>query len=411
MAVYAWKGLDAGGKEQRGQIEAADEKAAARLLRSRSVYVTRLDAKNAQADGEKGAGAAGSPFSIMRYMPVTGGDLVSLYRQLALMLKSGFALVAALEACAELQPKLRLSRAVERVGRKILEGESFSSALAAEGKIFPPLATQMISSGEQSGNLDAILERLAESLERGKELKRQLLTAMFYPCIVLVATIGLIIVMAVFVIPKFATFLAARHAELPDSTQTLLDISDWAVDWGGLVGSVAGVAVFLILAVYTTRPGKNAIDKVILSIPIIGKLVLFAAMAQAGWSLAMLLKSGLTALESLRIIHKIIGNMPVAECFHHAAEGLLLGQSLAKTLDQPYIPLMMRRMVAVGEKSGRLDTVMQSVGEYYQQELVARLKFLTAAVEPALILTAGSVVFYVYRALFQAVMAVSKGGM
>jgi type II secretory pathway component PulF len=414
VPFYSYTGLDASGQEQRGRLQAGDEKEAARLLRSRSIYLTKMS-ECGGPDGEKGGksiiGRLTGLSSPARYLPVSGGDLTTFYRQLALMLRAGFTLVSALEACSELQSKLALRRAMERMNEKIRRGESFSASITEEKKIFPPMATNLIASGERSGNLDAILDRLAENVERSRELKRQLIAAMFYPSFVLVAAVGVIVVMVIYVIPRFATFLTARKAALPASTQTLLDISGWALRWGGIVAAVFGLAVFAVLAAYTTRRGKTAVDKVILRLPLIGSTVMYAAMAQVGWSMSMLLKSGITALDSLRIVSRVVGNLAVAGCFKNAAEELLQGQSLSKTLEHPYIPLMMRRMASVGEKSGHLDTVMHSVGEYYQKELVARLKFLTVTVEPALILVAGGLVFYVYYALFQAVMAVSKGGM
>jgi len=172
-----------------------------------------------------------------------------------------------------------------------------------------------------------------------------------------------------------------------------------------------GISIFCILAAYTTQPGKKIIDRCILALPLVGNAILLAAMAQAGWSLSMLLKSGVTALESLRITSGVIGNLAISECFKTAAEGLLEGRSLSKTFQQPHIPMMMRHMAAVGENSGELDIVMHDVGEYYQKELVAKVRLMTVMVEPMLILMAGCLVFFVYYSLFQAVMSVSKGGM
>jgi type IV pilus assembly protein PilC len=307
--------------------------------------------------------------------------------------------------------KHRFRRAIRRMNEEIRRGASFSSMVAQEKKIFSSEMSKLIASGEQSGNLDSILERLAESIERSKELKRQLIAALFYPLFVLLAAIGVVVFLVVGVIPRFATFLTARNATLPASTQVLLDISEWARNWGGVVGGALGVAIFCILAAYTTRRGKKVVDRCLLAVPVVGSAVLFASMAQAGWSLSMLLKSGVTALESLRITSGVIKNLAVGDCFENAAEGLLTGRSLSKTLEQPLIPLMVRHMAALGESSGQLDSVMHDVGEYYQKELAAKVKLIAVMIEPMLILVVGGMVGFVYFSFFQAVMAVSKGGM
>ena len=414
MPIYSYKGLDVGGEEQYGELEANDAKDVARQLRERSIFVLKV---------EEGAGIRMdsdirgtiknwlSYLQPMRYAPTTSGDLIVFFRQTALMLRAGYTLVTALDACHEMVVKLRLQRTISRMADEIRRGSNFSAILKKEKRIFSPMVANLVASGEQSGNLDSILDRLAESLEQSKDLKRQMVTALFYPAFVLTISIGVVLFLVLGVIPRFANFLSARSVDLPESTQILMDISGLAIDYGKLIAGVSCVTIFAVLAAYTTRPGKRVIDRIILAIPVIGTAVSYAAMAQAGWSLSMLLQSGVTALESLRITSGVIGNLAVGDCFKRAASGLLSGKSLSKTFEQPHIPLMMRHMAAVGESSGQLDTVMYGVGEYYQKELSAKVKLISVMVEPILILMVGGMVGFVYYAFFQAVMSVSKGGM
>jgi type IV pilus assembly protein PilC len=412
--LFSYVGLDARGEEQQGQIEAENEKEAARILRDRSIYVLKV------REGE-GLGLEGGLWPRVREIasflhpsrcaPVGGSDLMVFFRRTAVMLRAGYTLVTALDANYEMTVKHRFRRAIRRMNEEIRRGASFSSMVAQEKKIFSSEMSKLIASGEQSGNLDSILERLAESIERSKELKRQLIAALFYPLFVLLAAIGVVVFLVVGVIPRFATFLTARNATLPASTQVLMDVSEWARNWGGIAGGALGVAIFCILAAYTTRRGKRVVDRCLLAVPVVGSAVLFASMAQAGWSLSMLLKSGVTALESLRITSGVIKNLAVSDCFENAAEGLLTGRSLSKTFEQPHIPLMVRHMAALGESSGQLDAVMHDVGEYYQKELAAKVKLIAIMIEPMLILVVGGMVGFVYFSFFQAVMAVSKGGM
>lgn len=414
MAVYSYQALDAAGKEQTGQLEAGTEREAVRLLRERSIYAVKI--REGEAFGS-GGGLAGkfadyrSYLNPLQYAPARLGDLIVFFRQLALMLRAGYTLVTALDAGYEMIPKLQLRRAIRRMSEEIRRGASFSSTLAAEKRIFLPMIAKLVESGEKSGNLDAILDRLADSMERSKALKRQLTAALTYPAFVLLASVGVTVFLVVGVIPRFATFLEARAVALPASTQMLMDISAWALDYGKLLAGVVGVLTFGVFAAYTTVPGKRVIDRIILKIPVVGSAVLYASMAQTGWTLSMLLRSGVTALEALRITAGVLGNLAVSDCFSTAAKGLLAGRALSKALQQKHIPLMMRHMAAVGESSGQLDSVMFGVGEYYQKELEAKVKTIATLIEPMLIIMVGTMVGFVYYAFFQAVMSVSKGGM
>jgi type II secretory pathway component PulF len=412
MATFSYTGLDGTGKELTGTIEAESAKGVVRILRERGVTVVKVR-EGAAADVGLKDRLAGvrDLLSLKRYAPVGSADLVAFFRQTALMLRSGYTLVTALDAGNEMTPKLRLRRAIGRMSDAIRKGASFSTMLAEEKRIFSPLVASLIASGEKSGNLDDILDRLADSLERSKEVKRQLLAAMFYPLFVLLAAVGVVIFLVVGVIPKFASVMTARKASLPASTQMLMKVSAWMQDYGAVIGIVLGVVIFGILAAYTTRSGKRAVDRAILVVPIVGSAVQYAAMAQAGWCLAMLLRSGVTALESIRVTSGVTGNLIIGECFQAAAEGLLQGRPLSKTFEQPHIPLIMRHMAAVGESSGQLDTVMNSAGEYYQKELSAKVKLIAVAIEPVMIVAVGGIVGFVYYSFFQAMLSASKGGM
>jgi len=414
MPVFSYTGLDGRGQNQQGQVEAKDVKEARRLLRERAIYVLELrEGTWARSGGGLRARlrTVAALLNPGQYLKVKAGDLVVFFRQTALMLRSGYTLVTALDANCEMVAKIRLKRALRRMSDEIRKGAGFSAVVAREKNIFSPMVANLIASGEQSGNLDSILERLADNLEKSRELKQQLFSAMLYPSFVLIAAVGVVIFLVVGVIPRFATFLSARNATLPGSTQMLMDVSAWALDHGKVLGIVAGSVIFGILVAMTQPKGKQVIDRVLLAIPVIGGAIRASAMAQAGWCLAMLLSSGVTALESLRITGGVIGNLAVSHCFRRAAEGLLEGKPLSKAFEQPHITLMMRNMAAVGESSGQLDTVMHGVGEYYQKELAAKVKMISIMIEPMLIVMVGGMVGFVYYAFFQAVMSVSNRGM
>ncbi len=414
MALFSYIGLDPRGVERKGQIEADSEKDAVRLLKERSFFVLKIvegEQVYADSDWKARLRAVWKYIAPRQYMPVGAMDLVLLFRRVAMMLRAGYTLVTALEACTEMTVKYRLRRSLVRMTDEIRRGASFSAMLAKEKQLFSPLVANLVASGEKSGNVDAVLDRLADGMERSREVKFQLFSALVYPGLVLLVSVGVILFLVYWVMPKFARFLEGRGSALPNSTQMLLDISGWLLENGKYIGIGLGVTVFFLLAAYTFRGGKKVIDRVMLSLPIIGKAILYAAMAQATWILAMLLTSGVTVLDALRVLSGVVGNLAVADSFDDAADGLLEGRALSKSLDQPHIPLMVRHMAAVGESSGQLDTVMENVGSFYQKELAAKVKMITMMIEPSLILTVGAIVGFVYYSFFEAVMAVSKGGM
>ncbi|WP_309386451.1 type II secretion system F family protein [Cerasicoccus frondis] len=412
MAQFQYKALDAQGKPANGRIEADNEKDAVLRLRQQSIFVLEIreSAGDPQTHGSTISKLLGG-LAPQRWLPVMTGDLVIFFRQLSLMLRAGYTVLQALKAAKTMQSKARLIRAIDQMSERIQSGSSLSASMAVDKRLFSPLVVNLIAIGERSGNLDAILIRLAENLERTKELKRQLLSALFYPMIVLMTSLAVVTGLVIWVIPRFATFLEVRNVSLPNSTQLLLDIGDWTLHYGRVLGPFIGIVIFLIFAAYTFEAGKQVIDRIFLRLPLVGTAIQYSAMAQAGWSLSLLLRSGLPALESLRINGQAAGNLAIRESFVKAADELLVGRALSRSFEQPHFPLMMRHMAAVGEKSGELDVVMEDLGQYYQNELAAKVKLMSAMIEPVLILIVGGLVGFVYFSMFQAVMSVSKGGM
>ncbi|WP_309400846.1 type II secretion system F family protein [Cerasicoccus maritimus] len=412
MAQYQYKALDAQGKPTSGRIEAENAKDAALRLRQQSIFVLEISESSVRSEANDSRIRQGlGGLNPKRWLPVMAGDLVIFFRQFSLMLRAGYTVLQALNAAKTMQSKTRLIRAIDQMGERIKSGSSLSASMSVDKRLFSPLMVNLVAIGERSGNLDAILIRLAENLERTKELKRQLLSALFYPMIVLMTSIVVVSGLVIWVIPRFATFLEVRNVALPRSTQMLLDVGDWTLHYGKILGPLIGVLIFLLFAAYTFEAGKQVIDRVFLNLPLVGTAIQYSAMAQAGWSLSLLLRSGLPALDSLRINGKAAGNLAIRDSFVKAADELLVGRALSRSFEQPHFPLMMRHMAAVGEKSGELDVVMEDVGQYYQSELAAKVKLMSAMIEPVLILIVGGLVGFVYFSMFQAVMSVSKGGM
>lgn len=406
---FSYRALDAKGHERKGTIDADSVAEAGALLRSRSLHVLRIEESSKNNSPLDFLSGIFSWLSPKRYLNPSASDLVLLFRQLALLLRSGSTLNQSLDLCAEMTEKLQLRKSLLAIRNDIQGGSSFAVAIENQGRKFPPLVAKLVASGEASGELQAIMERLADSLERSASLKRQFISSMVYPTLVVTVAIGVVLFLALSIIPKFARLLEGRSQALPPSTQVMMDVSAWLVSYGLYLGIGFGVTIFAILVAYTTKPGKALVDRVLLRVPLVGGSIQTAGMAQMGWTMALLLNSGLTVLESLRVVSSIIGNMRLSQCFTHAGNEILSGRTLATGLRQRSIPLMVQHMAGIGERSGELEHVMTELGSYYQAMAETRIKRMIAMIEPSMTLLVGGLVGSVYYAFFKALLQISTG--
>jgi type II secretory pathway component PulF len=413
VSTYSYVVLDERGREIKGVIDAQDEKEAVKILRSKSWFVIEL-ASGAKQNVETVTGHWLSLIGALnpkRYRKVKPMNLVLVFRQMALMLRAGQTVVESLESSALIcSHHYKLNRALNSMCDDIRGGKTLSQAVESQNKIFSNYIVRLLESGESSGQLDTVLERLATDIERKVDTQRHFITAMTYPAIVVLIAIGVIYFMVFDVVPKFGRFLEGRGAELPDITLALLGTVHHFQDYGPYYLALFGGVVMSLLVATTQPKGKYFVDKMFLKTPIIGSAMQCASMAQVGWTFMMLVKSGLTVLDALRITSEVMSNSVYKKAFQVAGERLLQGQNLANSLDQKELPMMLKHLASIGERSGELDQVMNEVGSFYQKELNVLIKRLTAFIEPVLLLVVGGTVGFVYMAFFSAVMAVSNGG-
>jgi type II secretory pathway component PulF len=407
MTTFTYAALE-NKKEVRGEIDAPNEREAVQTLRGQGLFVIKMQSGGQQSIPEFRQYA--QLLLPTNWLPAKKQAYIQLYRQLSLMLMSGHTLLESLELSANLAPRRRMAKTLQSIRTDIQRGNSFAQALEKYPKTFQPQVVELVRSAEASGELDKVLLRLAEDLERILEMRRQLITALIYPAIVVFMTIGLLIMMATWVLPKMKNFIEGRGSNIPTSTANMIALSDFIVSRGTTLAIGFCVIVFLLFASYTTLPGKRFFDRLFLSIPLISSSIISSAMAQAGWTLSMLTASGVTIMDSLKICARITNNETLKTSFHHAEKQVLEGTSLAVALQQPAVPDLFHKMAAVGEKSGELDRVMSEIGNYYNIELQANLKRVLAVIEPTLLLMVGIPVAFVYLSIFQLIFAVSTGG-
>ncbi|CAG0955138.1 Type II secretion system protein F [Methylophilaceae bacterium] len=410
MPTFRYTAVDNAGKEIKGSIQAADSRAATAGLRQQALYVVAIDQGNADADSGSGQGLSKEVdlSFLTEWRSVPTQQMIFFFKQLSFMLRAGLPVLQALQLSRTQVSGGRLGRVIDRMIADIENGYPLSQAMAHHPKVFEPLTVNLIVAGESTGELDIVMDRLADHLEKKATLRMQTINTMIYPSIVIVAAIGVFIFLVIKIIPTFAKFFAGKGRALPPSTQFLIDLSAFAVDYGlYIIGALLFIVICLVLA-YQTKEGRLKIHHGLLRLPVLGKLLTVAAMAQLNWSLAMMLRSGLTVLDALKISANVIRNRVFSDKLGAATESILAGKDLSGSLQHPRIPTIVTQMIAVGERTGTLDHVLQELGNYYEERLQLGIRRLSAMMEPALILVIGGMVGFVYYAFFQALFQLAK---
>lgn len=409
MPNFSYLALNRQGLEISGRLAAADARSAAATLRQNGLRVIDV-AEMPKPGGGTGLRREIDLAALMGMRSVPTQQLIFFYRQLAFMLRAGLPVTQALQLAQTQLSGGRLNQVIRQMIADIESGSSLSQALAAHPKVFSALAVNLVVAGESTGELDVIVERLAAHLEKRSVLRGQTISALIYPTIVVLAAIGVGIFLVTKIIPKFGQFLASQGRALPPSTQFLIDFSTAVTTHGGAILLVLACAIAAALAIYRMPPGRLAIDRLLLRLPVIGNLLMNGSMAQLAWGLSMLLRSGITVYDALKIASGLLGNRVLSNRLTVAAEMILGGRDLAGSLRDPLVPILLTRMVAVGETTGTLDRVLQELGTFYERALETGIKRLSAMVEPALILVIGGMVGFVYFAFFQAMFQIASRG-
>ncbi len=401
MPTYAFTARDAQGRSREGAIDAASTSGVVDDLRGRGWLV--LDVHENRPSPPATDVLAG--LSPGQWLPPRSLDVEMSLRQTAVMLRSGLTLLNALTTVAEQSTRASMGRIWSQVAGDIQEGSSLADAMG-EHRRFSPLVVQLVRVGEQTGQLEPVLARAADSLENRRHLRTSLLTALAYPAIVLLAAVGVTAFMAFSVIPKLEKFLSTIGRKLPAVTQLLLDVTNavhaYAVH--AAVGTL--VAIVGAILIYMWPPGRMAVDRLALRVPLIGRLFRLAGTIAFANGLCALLRSGITLLEGLRTVERLQRNRFLAEQVADARDAVMHGGTLASALYEPhaFMPLL-GRMVAVGESAGTLDEVLDEIGRFYTAQLQSAIRQLSVIVEPMIIIVVGGIVGFVYTSFFMALFA------
>ena len=390
MANFTYQARDTSGKPKGGDIEAADQQAAAAMLMDRGLMVISIRAAASQKAGRK-----------RRQGKVKSQDLVVFTRQLATMMDAGLPLVQTLTALEEQTDNPVFKPVLRTVTTRVEQGQAFSEALGEHPKVFTKLYVSMVEAGETGGLLAEILDRLACYLESTARLKKKVKSAMSYPVIVCVIALSIALFLIVKVIPIFASIYKDFGAALPTPTQILIDISDIIRAYFVLAIGAAGGIAFGIMKFKRTKRGTALWDRTKLRLPVFGKLVHKIAISRFARTFAALLRSGVPILETLRIVGQSAGNTVVERAVEKTATSIERGDNLAVALGQhPIFPPMLVRMVSAGEQTGKVDVMLEKISDFYDEEIEAMLSGLTSLIEPLLIVFLGVVVGSIVICMF-----------
>jgi len=396
MPTYAWKGTSRGGAAQEGVLEAANKDAVVAMLRKQQVRVTAVTEKGKEIALPKiGRG-------------VSQKEIAIFTRQFSVMIDAGLPLVQCLEILGTQQDNRTFQKTLFDVRQDVESGATLADALKKHPKIFTDLYCNMVAAGEAGGILDTILRRLSEYIEKAVALSASVKKAMVYPVAVIGIAIGVVWVIMTWVIPVFSALFQnlGGGAALPLPTRIVITISNLMLPITIVGGIVIGLGVYFYRQSYKTEQGRRTIDGFKLRIPVIGMLLRKIAVARFCRTLGTLVSSGVPILDSLDITARTAGNQVVADAVNATRRSIEQGKTIAEPLGQTDVfPTMVTQMIAVGEQTGALDTMLNKIADFYDQEVDNGVATLLTLLEPILISFLGVTIGFIVVAMYMPIFA------
>lgn len=381
--IFVWEAKTKSGETKKGEMEASDSEAVNARLKSLGLNPTKVRRK----------GVLDSNISLSIGSGVTGKDVLIFTRQFATMIDAGLPLVQCLDILGSQMDNPAFRKVVFAIKSKVEQGSTFADALKDHPKIFDELFVQLCAAGEVGGILDTILNRLAAYREKAEKLKRRVKSAMTYPVIVISVAIGVTALLLVKVTPVFAKMFADFGSQLPAPTQFVVDLSEWAQKYIfhviGIIAAVVGAFYFT----YNNPQGRRFLDRVFLKLPLFGTIIRKVAVARFTRTLGTMISSGVPILDALDITAKTAGNRAIEEAIFYVRSKIAEGKNIAgPLLETKVFPPMVVQMIGVGEATGAMDTMLNKIADFYDDEVDTAIAGLTAMIEPLLMVFLGGVV-------------------
>jgi len=388
MPIYEYIALNATGKKIKGLVDADTLRSARTKLRTQNIFPTEIKESIKAAKDNKQ--------NVKNFF----GDRVSLKeltvatRLLATLANAGLPLVAALNALADQVESPTLKRIVVDIKERVEQGSSLAKALATYPKVFPRLYVNMVQSGEASGTLDTILDNLSDYYEAQMELRRKISSALFYPILMFGFCTLVVIGLVTFVVPNIVEIFIKQKIDLPLPTRAVIALSNALTGyWWAIIGLIV-LSISMVRYYYRQPKGREWFDAKLLKAPLFGPIYKKIATARVATTLGTLLNGGVELLQALDIVKNIVGNVHMRKALEEARDGVREGRSLAKEISKSgYFPNLLSQMVAIGEKSGKMENMLSKAGKSFTSEVNAAIAGLTSLIEPLMMIVLGGLVF------------------
>jgi len=401
VGAFQYVALDAGGRERKGVLEGDTARHVRQLLREQRLMPVSVDEVEEKASPE----TAG--ISLRRGL--SSLDLALITRQLATLLHAGLPLEEALHAVSEQTDKARLKSIVLGVRARVLEGLSLARGLDEFPQAFPAVYRATVDAGEQAGQLDSVLERLAEYTESRHSLRQKISQAMIYPIVLTVLALSIVTGMLIFIVPKVVGVFETTGQQLPVLTKLLIGLSDFLINWWFAVIAVIALIVFAINRALKNENVRRRWHATVLKLPVFGRVATGVNTARFTRTLSISTSSGVPVLEALRISASVVANLPMREAIDAASlkvrEGAAIGRSLAQS---KLFPPMTIHLISSGESSGELDHMLERAAAHQEAEMDSLISMMLGILEPLLIVFMGVIVLGIVMAILLPIFQINQ---
>ena len=415
MPIFEYKALTSSGKTKKGIVDANTARDARSKLRNDHMHVTEMwevadkksrkdksvSKKTRSLTAKKGKPGGLLSMEIELIQPkISTRDLATFTRQFSTLLRSGIQLTDALNALVEQCVDPHLERVLRNVKEEITSGNNLAEAMAKHPRFFSALYVNMVRAGEASGHLDVVLTRIADYLQKQASLKGKVLAAITYPAIMVIVGLAVVIFLMSYVVPRITQILKDRGQPLPFITELLMTASDFTKAYWIYVLLAMVIGGFFLKSLIGTDAGRLKFDSLLLRLPIFGTLFSKQAISRFALTFSTLLKSGLPALDSLKIVALVVNNAKLTQGINNIHARIIEGADIATPIRKSKVfPPMVGYMVSVGEQSGQLEEILARIAEYYEEELDLTIQRLTSMIEPIIIILLAVVVGFIIAAV------------
>lgn len=392
MAEFQYRVITPEGKEKKGTMEGKSiEQVSGVLKAQKNVILSVSEASLMNRDINFSLGGR-----------VSARDYSIFCRQFVSIISAGVSIINALEMMRDQTENRTLKKALGEVYEDVSKGESMAGAMKKHSKVFPSMLCNMVEAGEASGSMEVAFERMAVQFEKENKLKQSVKKAMIYPIVLLVVMVGVLFLMMIWVIPNFMGMFAELDTELPPITQAVVNMSDFVIAKWWLILLVVAAAIALFKAYAASPSGKFVLGGIALKIPVFGKLQTKSECARLGRTLCTLLSAGVPMMDAIEITGRSMENVHYKKAMMDAKDQVMRGMALSRPLKTcGLFPPMVVHMVSIGEETGNIETMLENVANYYEDDVQVATEQVMALMEPMIIVVMAIVVGVLIMAIMQ----------